>query len=139
MSTAELAQAFLEALATRDVEEVMPLWDPHGVLEFPFAPEGSPNTFEGVEAIRTTLSSAFEQRVRIRFLDVVAHQASDPDLAFVEFKGEMALQDGTPYNNTYIAKVEARGGKLLRFREFFNPLVDLAAGNPRAAENAQDP
>ena len=135
MTTADLAECFLNALTTRDVERVMPLWNEDGVMEFPFVPEGSPNTFEGAEAIRTTLAGAFVQRPRMRFFDVKAHQAADPDLAFVEFKGDMTLQSGAPYNNTYIAKVEARGGKLQHFKEFFNPLVDLAAGNPREVEN----
>ena len=135
MTTAELAQRFLTALTTRDVDQVMPLWNPDGVMEFPFVPEGSPNTFEGTDAIRATLASAFVQRPRMRFFDVKAYQAADPDLAFVEFKGDMTLQSGAPYNNTYIAKVEARDGKLVHFKEFFNPLVDLAAGNPREAES----
>lgn len=135
MTTAELAERFLDALTTRDVDQVMPLWNDDGVMEFPFVPEGSPNTFEGSEAIRTTLEGAFVQRPQMGFFDVKAYQAADPDLAFVEFKGDMTLQSGAPYNNTYIAKVEARDGKLLHFKEFFNPLVDLAAGNPREAEN----
>ena len=135
MTTAGLAERFLTALTTRDVNRVMPLWNADGVMEFPFVPEGSPNRFAGVEAIRTTLASAFVQRPKMAFFDVKAHQAADPDLAFVEFKGEMTLQSGAPYNNTYIAKVEARDGKLVHFKEFFNPLVDLAAGNPREAES----
>ena len=136
MTTADLAERFLNALTTRNVEEVMPLWNGDGVMEFPFVPEGSPNKFEGADAIRATLASAFVQRPRMRFFDVRAYQATDPNLAFVEFKGDMTLQSGAPYNNTYIAKVEARDGKLQHFKEFFNPLVDLAAGNPREAENA---
>ena len=135
MTTADLAEQFLNALTTRDVDQVMPLWDEDGVMEFPFVPEGSPNRFEGLDAIRTTLASAFVQRPKMSFFDVRAHQAADPNLAFVEFKGDMTLQSGAPYNNTYIAKVEARDGKLIHFKEFFNPLVDLAAGNPREAEN----
>ena len=135
MTTAELAERFLQALTTRDVDQIMPLWNDDGVMEFPFVPEGSPNRFEGVDAIRTTLAGAFVQRPKMRFFDVKAHQAADPNLAFVEFKGDMTLQSGAPYNNTYIAKVEARDGKLQNFKEFFNPLVDLAAGNPREAEN----
>lgn len=135
MTTADLAERFLNALTTRDVDEVMSLWNDDGVMEFPFVPEGSPNTFEGSEAIRTTLASAFVQRPKMRFFDVKAYQAADANLAFVEFKGDMLLQSGAPYNNTYIAKVEARDGKLVRFKEFFNPLVDLASGNPREAEN----
>ena len=135
MTTADLAERFLNALTTRDVDEVMPLWNDDGVMEFPFVPEGSPNTFEGSEAIRATLESAFVQRPKMAFFDVTAYQAADPNLAFVEFKGDMTLQSGAPYNNTYIAKVEARDGKLVHFKEFFNPLVDLAAGNPREAEN----
>ena len=135
MTTADLAEQFLSALMTRDVDQVMPLWNEAGVMEFPFVPEGSPNTFEGVDAIRMTLASAFVQRPKMSFFDVKAYQAADPDLAFVEFKGDMTLQSGAPYNNTYIAKVEAKDGKLLHFKEFFNPLVDLAAGNPRETEN----
>ena len=135
MTTAELAERFLRALETRDVDQVMPLWNDDGVMEFPYVPEGSPNTFQGVDAIRTTLSSAFVQRTKMGFFDVKSYQAADPDLAFVEFKGDMTLESGAPYNNTYIAKVEARDGKLVHFKEFFNPLVDLAAGNPREAEN----
>ena len=136
MTTADLAERFLNALTTRNVEEVMPLWNGDGVMEFPFVPEGPPSRFEGADAIRATLASAFVQRPTMRFLDVRAYQGADPDLAFVEFKGDMTLQSGAPYNNTYIAKVEARDGKLQHFKEFFNPLVDLAAGNPREAENA---
>ena len=135
MTTADLAERFLDALTTRDVDQVMPLWNEDGVMEFPFVPEGSPSTFEGAEAIRTTLESAFIQRPKMGFFEVKAYQAADPNLAFIEFKGEMTLQSGAPYNNTYIAKVEARDGKLLHFKEFFNPLVDLVAGNPREAEN----
>ena len=135
MTTADLAERFLEALTTRDVEKVMPLWNGDGIMEFPFVPEGSPNKFEGAEAIRTTLASAFTQRPRMRFFDVKAHQATDPSVAFVEFKGDMTLRSGAPYNNTYIAKVVAYHGKLQHFKEFFNPLVDIAAGNPRETEN----
>ena len=135
MTTADLAEQFLSALMTRDVDQVMPLWNEAGVMEFPFVPEGSPNTFEGVDAIRMTLASAFVQRPKMSFFDIKAYQAADPDFAFVEFKGDMTLQSGAPYNNTYIAKVEAKDGKLLHFKEFFNPLVDLAAGNPRETEN----
>lgn len=135
MTTAELAVRFLKALETRDVDQVMVLWNRDGAMEFPYVPEGSPSRFEGAEAIRATLASAFIQRTSMCFFDVAAYQADDPNLAFIEFKGDMTLQSGAPYNNTYIAKVEARGGKLMCFKEFFNPLVDLAAGNPRAAEN----
>lgn len=135
MTTADLAERFLTALTTRNVDKVMPLWNEDGVLEFPFVPEGSPGTFEGVDSIRRTLASAFIQRPKMGFFDVRAYQATDPNLAFVEFRGDMMLQSGAPYKNIYIAKVEARNGKLLHFKEFFNPLVDLAAGNPREAEN----
>ena len=135
MTTVDLAERFLDALATRDVDQVMPLWNEDGVMEFPFVPEGSPNTFKGAEAIRSTLANAFVQRTKMAFFDVRTYQAFDPDLAFVEFKGDMTLQSGAPYNNSYIAKVVARDGKLVHFKEFFNPLVDLAAGNPREAEN----
>ncbi|WP_162906655.1 nuclear transport factor 2 family protein [Algihabitans albus] len=135
MTTADLAERFLRALETRDVEQIIPLWNDNGVMEFPYVPEGSPSRFEGVDAIRTTLASAFVQRTMMSFFDVTSYQAVDPNFAFVEFKGDMTLQSGAPYNNTYIAKVEARDGKLIHFKEFFNPLVDLAAGNPREAEN----
>ena len=135
MKTAELAERFLTALTTRDIDAVMPLWNTGGIMEFPFAPEGSPNTFEGADAIRTTLESAFVQRPKMKFFDVKSFQAAEPNLAFVEFKGDMTLKNGTPYNNTYIAKVEARNGKLQHFKEFFNPSVDLQAGNPRQTEN----
>lgn len=136
MATATLAEKFLQALMKRRVDDVMKLWAQDGVMEFPFAPQGSPNRFQGKEEIRRTLASAFVQRPKIRFNDVNTYQTNDPGLAFIEFKGDMTLKSGEPYNNNYIAKVEARKGKLVLFREFFNPLVDLAAGNPRATENS---
>ena len=70
MNTADLAERFLGALTTRDVDQVMPLWNEDGVMDFPFVPEGSPNTFKGVEAIRTTLASACVQRPKMGFFDV---------------------------------------------------------------------
>lgn len=135
MTTAELGQKFLKALETKDLGQIMPLWNDDGVLEFPFAPDGSPKTFEGTDTIRRTLAAAFVQRPKMKFPEITTYQAEDPNLAFLEFKGDMTLKSGAPYNNTYIAKVVARDGRLVQFKEFFNPLVDLAAGNPREAEN----
>lgn len=137
LSAADLAQRFLHALETRNIENVMPLWAEDGILEFPFAPEGSSNQFMGKQAIQTILASSFQSRTRIAFPKIDVYSLADPDGAVVEFRGAMELATGKPYNNRYIALVQSHNGQLTLFRESFNPLVDLAAGNPRASEESQ--
>ncbi|WP_227272138.1 hypothetical protein [Roseobacter weihaiensis] len=52
------------------MERIIPLWNDNGVMEFPYVPEGSPSRFEGLDAIQTTLASAFIQREMMRFFDL---------------------------------------------------------------------
>ncbi len=134
ISTASLAEEFLRGLTSKNLETVMALWTDEGVMEFPFAPDGSSKRFVGKAAIAQTLSSAFKVRTEMDFPEVKLYPMDNTNMAVVEFRGKMTLSSGQPYNNQYIALVEAKDGRLVLFREYFNPLVDLQAGNPRALE-----
>lgn len=47
----------------------------------------------------------------------------------------MSIQSGVLCNNAYIAKADTTDGKLLHFKEFFNPLANLAVDNQWEGEN----
>jgi uncharacterized protein len=57
--------------------------------------------------------------------------ARDAHVAVAEFtvKGH-AAETGAPFNQTYVMFFETRGGKIWRYREYWNPLVTIdALGN----------
>ena len=57
---------------------------------------------------------------QVEFFDVDVTPVHD-DLAFVEFRSRATTTKGQPYGNRYIARCDARGGKILHWREFFDP------------------
>jgi uncharacterized protein len=52
----------------------------------------------------------------------------DPHIAVAELtvKGH-APATGAPYNQTFVIVIETKGGKLWRYREYWNPLVTIDA------------
>lgn len=48
----------------------------------------------------------------------------DPDWVLAEYRGEIEmLATGGPYNNHYCGLFHLRDGKIVLFREYYNPIV----------------
>ncbi len=106
------------------------------VFEFPYAPGGLPKRLEGVAA----LAAHLERLGPLLTFGPMELGAVCTDGATVVFEfsctGE-GVETGAPYNQDYISVVTLRDGRIVRYRDYWNPLVVLTAlGGAEAAAAA---
>lgn len=140
----ELVLKGLRALLAGDVETWMSLWADEGCMEFPYAPPGMIQRLEGKAAIGAYMRD-FPQKLRVtRFSEPTIHQTLEPTVMIVEVACEgTAVSTGRPYPQRYVSVIETRDGRIVNYRDYWNPLVLLqatgqlgaltAAGSPREA------
>ena len=106
------------------------------VFEFPYAPEGLPKRLEGRAALAAHLAriGPLLSFGSMELGDVVAAGVT----VVVEFSCTgQGSATGVPYNQTYVSVVTLRDGRIAHYRDYWNPLVVLAAlGGTEAAAAA---
>jgi uncharacterized protein len=123
----DLAERWLGALHALDIPAAVELLADDAVLEMPFAPPSLPDRFEGKVAIRAFLSGS-QYFSKLEFHDVEVHVTSDPELVVVEFRSTGTFEaTGLGYANRYALILRARGGRIVLYREYFNPLALVGA------------
>jgi uncharacterized protein len=107
------------------------------VMEFPYARPGMRTWIQGRKAVVSYLMTVGEG-VSIEAVDnVVVHDTADPEVVIVEFDGHgRALKVGEPYEQRYISVIRARGGKLVHYKDYWNPIQGLKAQRGSAAVEA---
>ena len=116
------------ALLNGDAESFVDMWAEDGSIEFPYSPEGFPQRLDNKAAIREHVRR-FPEMLRFdRFSEPVFHQSQDPRVLIAEFSCEgQAVATGKPYNQKYISVVEFRDGRIVKYRDYWNPLILLRA------------
>lgn len=134
MNAKDLLTKSLMCLECGDARGWCDLFHADGVLEFPYAPPGWSERFEGREAIWAQMRK-FPEHLTISFGEVTFHPVADPDLAIGEFHGEgTAIGSGRVLSQDYISVVTSKDGQILRYRDYWNPLRHLEAlGGAEAA------
>jgi ketosteroid isomerase-like protein len=117
-------------LQAMEIERLLDLFADDMVLEMPVRGAGGPERLEGKEAV-----GAFLRRFPqiFRRLDFVAHTEypmADPSLVAAEYRSEGEAHTGLPYRNVYAAIFRVRDGKIVLWREYFNPIVINNALHP---------
>lgn len=136
-----LAEQLLAAVAARDVAAVQALLAPDVVIELPFDASGRTGDadirrFVGQAQAINYLSGAMRAAQRIAFVGTVIHPVEGGRIAFVEATGDMAMASG-PYTNRYVLRVDARDGRIVGLREYFNPVTAaIAFGRPLGPQPA---
>ncbi|MFJ8494042.1 nuclear transport factor 2 family protein [Streptomyces sp. NPDC094038] len=112
----------------KDIKAWADQCDENVVVESPFTPEGSPAPLEGRTAVREYLKGYPDlgDVHRITSLTVPAADAPDTAVADRSVTGEVPA-GGNPYEMSYATFVTFRDGKIVRYREFWNPLAFLRA------------
>lgn len=123
---------YFELLSQKGMDEWLKLWADDGVQDMPYSPAGFPNRVEGKAAVAKHYSALPTSVGRMVFPDLKIYPTTDPNTFFVEFRGEIeVLATNKPYNNTYAGLFQFRDGKVVLFREYYNPIVFIEAwGNP---------
>jgi ketosteroid isomerase-like protein len=127
----QVVQAWMQGLQQLDIESVVDLLAEDAVLEMPLTPAGLPNRLEGREAIAAFLGG-HQVFSKLVFHDVDIHDMKDPEMVVVEFQstGEFAAT-GNTYENRYVLVMRVRGGQIVLYREYFNPMALTGAFSSR--------
>lgn len=135
-STQEMFLAALEGLVKKDVEPWVEMWAEDGSIEFPYAPPGYPERIDGKAAIREYMR-AFPNNLSIeRFHPPVFHPTLNPSVMLVEFSCEgHAVATGRPYNQRYVGVITTRDGRIVNYKDYWNPLVAQQALAPAEARS----
>ncbi len=124
-----IAQVFTAHLALigTDVEAWSNLLAEDAIVEFPYASAlGSPSRLEGKLAIYSYMKNAVAQLQNWVFTDVREYQTLIQNVLFAEFHGEAVfVATGQPYQQDYVVRLETKDGKIIHYREYWNPVPIL--------------
>ncbi|AYB34870.1 nuclear transport factor 2 family protein [Chryseolinea soli] len=124
----QLLRKSLDRFLAKDMKGWSELCDENVVAEFPFAPEGSPSRIEGRVALYEYLKN-YPSFIDVRKLPTLkAYATDDPNVAIAEWSASgVVIGNGNPYEMSYATFVTFRDGRILVYREYWNPIAFLAA------------
>jgi uncharacterized protein len=133
-SGAELIREYITAMNERDVARIATLWAHDGVLEYPFSPEQLadviPRRLDGGERIVAWFRSVLPMGEAIRGCVDAIRPLEEQDVFLVEYHERSDMASGKVFEAHFCAIVRIREGKLVHWREFFDPsLVQAAFGD----------
>ena len=107
------------------------------VMEFPFARPGMQTRIEGRTAVLTYLMTVGQGISVDSVSNVVVHDTTDPDVVIVEFDGHgRSLKTDEPYEQRYISVIRTRDGRIVHYKDYWNPIQGLKAQIGSAAVDA---
>jgi uncharacterized protein len=138
--TLQIVAAYQSLLREKRWAEWAELWADDATLEFPFAPPGRQRAYHGkAEIVRYMREAA--GRITIDSVDGIRlFPMQDPEVAVVELaiKGR-ATATNRAYDQCYVIFFETKRGKLSHYREYWNPLISIAAFGPGWASEFGSP
>lgn len=128
----DVVERVLRAGRDLDVESFVGLMAPEAYIEWPYRPPGVPARVRGRAEIRRHLTATAEGFIRITdHRNVVVHETADPETIIVEYEAHgTVVATGAAFEQMVIAVFRVRGGQILSYRDYINPLplLDALAG-----------
>lgn len=121
--TMQAVRDFLEALEAKDMKKFANVWAEDAVQDMPYSPEGFPKRINGRENIIRHYAEWPENSGKADFTSqLVFYPMKDPQMVFAEWKGKVdIIPTGRKYHQTYGGLFHVENGKILLFREYFDP------------------
>jgi ketosteroid isomerase-like protein len=110
----------------RPADDLLDLFAEDIIFEFPFAPEGLPKRLVGRDDLAAHLAQLGPLLEFDEFQLEAAHVCGDTEVLEFTCKGR-GVKTGVAYDQTYISVVTIRHGRIARYKDYWNPLVALAA------------
>ena len=110
----------LRCQETRDWDGLAAAFDADAVFDLPYMGE----SFRGRDLIVARMRPSLERMAGLRFFDLDIRPLAEAGEYLAEFKGSAQVTTtGLPYDQIYIALFTVRDGRVVRFREYMDPLV----------------
>ncbi|MFB9411604.1 nuclear transport factor 2 family protein [Dactylosporangium matsuzakiense] len=134
LTARQAVERVLEVGRRQDAEAFVELLADDAVIEWPYRPEGVPGRLQGRGEILAFMQRTARSLVRFdEYREIVMHETADPEVVIVEYEvlGHITTT-GEPFRQTVIAVIRVRGGLVVSYRDYINPLplmAVLAAAN----------
>ncbi|MBO9436989.1 nuclear transport factor 2 family protein [Ruegeria sp. R13_0] len=123
---AMLRHALGDAITADAGENFLDMCDENIVFEFPFSPEGSVRTLRGRGVLANYLPKVGALIHFETMSPAITHASKDGETFVLEFSCTGAGDAGR-YDQSYISVIQIKNGRIVRFRDYWNPLVLLNA------------
>jgi uncharacterized protein len=125
----DVVEQVLEAGRVGDVEAFVDLMAPDGYIEWPYRPPGVPGRLSGRAEIRRHLAATAGGFIRFdEYRNVVVHETTDAEVIIVEYDAAgRVVPTGAPFQQTVIAVLRVRDGRVVSYRDYINPLPLIEA------------
>ncbi len=109
-------------------ESFVDMFDTDGVMEFPFAYGVLPRRIEGREALKNHLAMLANLISVDRMTEATVIESTDPETVVLEFEGSgTGIANGEPYEQRYVSIIRIRDGRIVHYKDYWNPLAALSA------------
>ncbi len=118
----QLLRNSLDTFLAKDMKAWSELCAEDVVAEFPFAPEGMQNRFEGRDALYAYLKD-YPSFIDVKTLPTLKiYGTDDANVAIAEWSvSGVVIGNGNPYEMSYATFVTFRDGLIVNYREYWNP------------------
>ncbi|SLN73586.1 nuclear transport factor 2 family protein [Ruegeria meonggei] len=123
---AMLRGALGDAIIADAGENFLDMCDEDIVFEFPFKPEGSVRELRGRAAMEAYLPKVGALITFESMSPAITHPSKDGETFVLEFSCKGKGEAGR-YDQNYISVVQVRNGRIVQYRDYWNPLVLLNA------------
>jgi ketosteroid isomerase-like protein len=104
------------------------------VMEFPYAPPGGVQRLVGRAALTEHLRGFADILAIEQMTEPTVHRTQEPGVVILEFGCiGRGVKTGQPYNQVYISVIKLRDGRIVHYRDYWNPLLVIAAVGGAAA------
>jgi ketosteroid isomerase-like protein len=119
---------FMDNLATPGWDTLVELLADDAVMEFPYAPPERTQKLNGKQEI-VPYFDALKQTMSLDEVHLVAtHKTTDPNVVILQAEGKgRALKSGCSFEPKYVVFLTFRGGLIVRWQDYWNPLTGILA------------
>lgn len=119
--------AMLAALGKKNFDGFETFLDADIVCEWPYIPiKGFPAEMTGASNIRKSFESGMSDFTPYNYTILKMYEMADPEVLIAEYMSDSKyLPRDVPYSNKYLGIMTFRGGKIVRWKEYVNPLTIL--------------
>jgi ketosteroid isomerase-like protein len=122
--TVDLFRAGLERFGDGDLDGYLELLSDEVEVEFPFAPPGRPERLRGRENLRRYLEAVLARVAYDSITSLVVYETDVAGTIVAEMiAGLRLLESNRTYSRRYVAVVRAADGRVVSYREYWNPLA----------------
>jgi uncharacterized protein len=117
-------RAYFRLQEEKDIDAWLELWDEaEGEFLIPYAPDNFPKSLKGRSIIEPAYKDLFNGYGELNIRNLQIYPMLDPNRFVAEWRSEIELlSSGTTYKNDLIATFTFRNGKLIEYKEYFNPI-----------------